>query len=111
MLQIMYMSIRRGQGLPDWIYPVRATCLALDSVAVRPVVRPFLPIGYVLPQAGIPDNYPLTTTHAVVLARRLGVWLLARACATAPPPLERGRGEEQGVRNGTIIYIIIYTCR
>lgn len=105
------MSIRRGQGLPDWIHPVRATCLALDSVAVRPVARPFLPIGYVLPQAGIPDNYPSYHRYAVVLARRLGRVVARSRLRDCSAPLERGRGEEQGVRNGIIIYIIIYTCR
>lgn len=105
MLLIMYMSIRCGQGRTLRMLCVRTVrLLALDGIVYRPVARPFLPIGYVLPQAGIPDNYPLTTTHAVVLARRLGVWWLARACATAPPPLERGKGaKSRGFRNGTII--------
>lgn len=82
--------------------------LALDGIAFRPISPPSLPIGYVCRRRAYPITTHLTTTHAVVLARRLGVWLLARACATAPPPLERGKGaKSRGFRNGTIIYYIL----
>lgn len=60
---------------------------------------------------GIPRNYPKPHTPNV-RARWAVVVLPARACATAPPPLDRGKGAKgRGFRNGTIIYYYILVDR
>lgn len=77
-------------------HPFGAACLSLTasrSVASFPRVADRVS----LPQAGLPDNYPKPHTPNV-RARWAVVVLPARACATAPPPLDRGKGGEgQGV--------------